>query len=150
MAKQIKQAVVAALVVFVVAVTAGAAVGSLSVFAMGTTTTMAVMTFGTTLLGGVIGKMTSKGIDASSGNFGTKFATREAIAPRQIIYGQCRVGGTIVHMELRNTDNYLLHMVITMAGHEIEELTKIRINDNDLTTTTSTTKWFNCLYSYQL
>ena len=76
MAKQIKQALVAALVVFVVAVTAGAGVGSLSVFAMGTASTMAVMTFGTTLLGGIIGKMTSKGIDATMGNFGTKFAAR--------------------------------------------------------------------------
>ena len=43
MAKQIKQALVAALVVFVVAVTAGAGVGSLSVFAMGTASTMTIM-----------------------------------------------------------------------------------------------------------
>ncbi len=138
MAKQIKAAVIAALVVFVVAVTGGAAIGAFGTFAIGTATTMAVMTFGTTLLGGLIGKMNSKGIEASAGNFGTKFANREAIAPRQIIYGQARVGGTIVHMETSGTDNYLLHMVIAIAGHEIEELTKIRLNDNDLSTTTST------------
>ena len=138
MAKQIKAAVVAALVVFVVAVTGGAAIGAFGTFAIGTATTMAVMTFGTTLLGGLIGKMNSKGIEASAGNFGTKFANREAIAPRQIIYGQARVGGTIVHMETSGTDNYLLHMVIAIAGHEIEELTKIRLNDNDLATSTST------------
>jgi len=138
MAKQIKAAVIAALVVFVVAATGGAAIGSLGTFAIGTASTMALMTFGTTLLGGLIGKMTSKGIDASAGNFGTKFATREAIAARQLIYGQARVGGTIVHMETSGTDNFLLHMVIAIAGHEIEELTKVRLNDNDLTTTTST------------
>jgi hypothetical protein len=134
MAKQIKQAVVAALVVFI-AVKTGLKLGFLKgVEALGA----AYMTFATTLIGGVIGKMTSKGIDASSGNFGTKFASREAIAPRQLIYGQARVGGTIVHMETSGTDNFLLHMVIAIAGHEIEELTNIRLNDNDLTTTTST------------
>ena len=134
MAKQIKQAVIAALVVYISVATGGlfiAALEGAAVAAMWTT-------FATTLLGGVIGKMTSKGIDASSGNFGTKFATREAVAPRQIIYGKARVGGTIVHMETSGTDNYLLHMVVAIAGHEIEELTSVRINDNDLTTSTST------------
>lgn len=137
MAKQIKAAVVAALVVFVTYITfgigTGVVIGGLSVAA-----SAAVLTFATTLLSGVIGKMTSKGLDASADNFGTKFATREAIAPRQLIYGQARVGGTIVHMETSGTDNFLLHMVIAIAGHEIEELTKVRLNDNDLTTTTST------------
>ena len=135
MAKQIKQAVVAALVIFV-AIKTGI---RLDILKAGFDVAGAVyMTFATTLIGGVIGKMTSKGIDASSGNFGTKFASREAIAPRQLIYGQARVGGTIVHMETSGTDNFLLHMVIAIAGHEIEELTNIRLNDNDLTTTTST------------
>lgn len=137
MAKQIKAAVVAALVVFAVAT------GTIYFFgaaALGGATAigMAALTFGTTLLGGVIGKMTSKGVDAASNNFGTKFATREAVAPRQIIYGKARVGGTIVHMETTGTDNYLLHMVVAIAGHEIEELTNLRLNDNDLTTSTST------------
>jgi len=135
MAKQIKQAVIAALVVYI-AVTTGV---RLDILAAGFDVAAAVyMTFATTLIGGVIGKMTSKGIDASSGNFGTKFATREAVAPRQIIYGKARVGGTIVHMETTGTDNYLLHMVVAIAGHEIEELTSVRINENDLTTSTST------------
>ena len=137
MAKQIKAAVIAALVVFAVAT------GTIHFFgaaALGGATAlgMAAITFGTTLIGGVIGKMTSKGIDASNDNFGTKFAKREAIAPRQLIYGQARVGGTIVHMETSGIDNHLLHLVIAIAGHEIEELTNIRLNDNDLTTTTST------------
>ena len=135
MAKQIKQAVVAALVVFV-AVKTGIRLDFLAAdFAV---KAAVYTTFATTLLGGVIGKMTSKGLNASAGNFGTKFATREAIAPRQLIYGKARVGGTIVHMETSGTDNFLLHMVVAIAGHEIEELTNIRLNDNDLTTTTST------------
>ena len=138
MAKQIKQALVAALVVFVVAVTAGAGVGSLSVFAMGTASTMAVMTFGTTLLGGIIGKMTSKGIDATMGNFGTKFAARSSLAPRQVIYGECRVGGTIVYMSTSGTENSILHMIVVLSGHEIQGIEEVRLNDTTLTTTNST------------
>ena len=144
MAKQVKAALVAALVIFVVAgavmtggwtlaLTQGVA-GAATLTAAG----MAAITFGTTLLTSLIGGMTSKGMDASSGNFGSKFATRSATAPRQIIYGKTRVGGTIVHMETSGVDNYLLHMVIAISGHEIEELTNIRLNDKDLTTSTST------------
>ena len=98
----------------------------------------AVYTFAGTLAASVIGKMTSKGIDASSANFGAKFATRSAIAARQIVYGQCRVGGTQVHIETTGTDNYLLHMVIAIAGHEIESLESVRLNDINTTTSTST------------
>ena len=138
MAKQIKNAVVAALIAFVVVSTGGFAGNFVAFGLQAGAMSVAAVTFATQLLTGLVQKMTSKGIDASAGNFGTKFATREAIAPRQLIYGQARVGGTIVHMETSGTDNFLLHMVIAVAGHEIEELTKVRLNDNDLTTTTST------------
>ena len=138
MAKQIKAALVAALVVFITAVTFNAPLGALSVFNMGTATTMAVMTFGTTLLGGIIGKMTSKGIDATAGNFGTKFAARSALAPRQIIYGKTRVGGTIVYMSTSGTENSILHMIVVLAGHPIESLEEVRLNDVTLTTQDTT------------
>ena len=137
MAKQIKAALTAAIIVFAVAT------GTIHFFgaaALGGATAlgMAAMTFGTTLVASVIGKMTSKGINASSGNFGTKFAARGGLVPRQIVYGQCRVGGTQVHIETTGTDNYLLHMVVVLAGHEIESLEKLRLNDINTTTTTST------------
>ena len=137
MAKQIKNAVVAALVVFVT-LQIGRPDIAFKFLGMSGYAAVAAATFVSQLLIGLVQKMTSKGLDAMSGNFGTKFATREAIAPRQLIYGQARVGGTIVHMETTGTDNFLLHMVIAVAGHEIEELTSVRLNDNTLTTTTST------------
>jgi hypothetical protein len=138
MAKQIKQALIAAVIVFGGALLAGATMGAFGTFAMGTAATMATLTFATTLLGSVIGKMTSKSMDAAGGNFGSKFATRAALAPRQIVYGKCRIGGTMVHIETTGTDNYLLHMVVALAGHEIEELTNLRLNDINCTTSTST------------
>ena len=138
MAKQIKNAVVAALIAFVVVSTGGFAANFVAFGLSAGAVSVAAVTFATQLLTGLVQKMQSKSIDATAGNFGTKFSTREAIAPRQLIYGQARVGGTIVHMETTGTDNFLLHMVIAVAGHEVEEITKVRLNDNDLTTTTST------------
>ena len=137
MAKAIKAALVAAFVVFIVAgaVTANFA---LTFTQLGTAAGMAAMTFGTTLLTSVIGGMTSKGLNATGGNFGTKFSSRAPTAPRQLIYGKCRVGGTIVHLETTGTDNYLLHAVVVLAGHEIESLESVRLNDKTLTTSSST------------
>lgn len=143
MAKAVKGAVKAFVTVW--AVTTGAAFllsgtafaqfGVMGAFLGGVSTaTLATYAALTTLLQGA----TSNSIGGVGENFGTKTATRQPAAPRQIVYGKCRVGGTIVHMETSGTDNYLLHMVIAIAGHEIEELTNIRLNDKDLTTTTST------------
>lgn len=87
---------------------------------------------------GFVGSLLSKTIEATQGNFGAKFASRSATAPRQIVYGECRVGGTIAHMETAGTDNHMLHMIVILAGHEIQSVEKVRLNDIDLTSSTST------------
>ena len=144
MSKVIKAAAVAAAIVFTAgAITVGFAAGSMTALTFGTglgltATGMAVFTFVTTLVGGLIGGMGSTGGSAGSGNFGTKFAARSGIEPRQIIYGQCRVGGTYVHMSTSGVDNNLFHGVIVLAGHEIQSLEKVKINETQLTTSTST------------
>lgn len=45
--------------------------------------------------------------------------TKQPIAPRQVIYGKTRVGGTIVFMESTDSNKYL-HLVIAFAGHEVD------------------------------
>jgi hypothetical protein len=95
MAKQIKAAIMLQFIVYwwCCAVYFGQEYGRLAGF-FTAAETMAAFTFATTLTASVIGKMTSKGINASAGNFGSKFATRAPLAPRQIVYGKCRIGGT--------------------------------------------------------
>jgi len=88
-------------------------------------------------IGTLIGGLMSKGVNATIENFGTKVATRTATAPRQIIYGKARVGGTITHIETSGTDNYKLSMIVVLAGHEVESLEEVLINDTKLTTTVS-------------
>ena len=143
------KAVKAAVKVFVVtfAITTGLAFvfNSASLFALGqvgltgaflggvSTLTIASLSAASTLVGGLM----SKGTNATAENFGTKVATRTSAAPRQIIYGKARVGGTITHIETSGTDNYKLSMIVVLAGHEVESLEEVLINDTKLTTTSS-------------
>ena len=97
-------------------------------------TALAAKAFAYTL---ALGLMT-KGVGGISGNFGNKQTGRAPTEPRQIIYGLTRVGGTIVHLETTGTDNNLLHMVICIAGHEVNSLESVKLNDVTLTTSSST------------
>ena len=53
-------------------------------------------------------------------------------ADHQIIYGQTRVGGVIVFKEVTD-NNKFLHVVYAMAGHICEEVSKIYLNNEELT-----------------
>ncbi len=57
---------------------------------------------------------------------------KDPAAPREIVYGEVRKGGTVTHLESTD-DNQYLHMFIALAGHEIESVEKIYINDEDHT-----------------
>ena len=105
----------------------GAFIGGVS------TLSLAALSAVSTLVGGLM----SKGTDATAENFGTKVSTRSGVAPRQIIYGKARVGGTITHVETSGTDNYKLSMIVVLAGHEVESLEEVLVNDTKITTTSA-------------
>lgn len=146
MGKAIKTALMAALVVALVIVTAGAMGATVAPLFTGTgalagmhvAVQFAVMTFATTLISAGIGMMTSKGIEANSANFGTKITSRNNLQARQIIYGETRCAGTITMMRTTGTDNNKLSMYVVFAGHEVEGFTGLYINDKLVTTTSST------------
>jgi len=144
MAKAIKTAIIAAVVVYITIQTLGAfsliPAATLTTFGGVTAmaTFMASATFLTTLISSGIGMLTSKGMDASRDNFGTKIAAKGAALPRQLVYGQCRIGGTIVKMECSGADFEILHLAIVLAGHEIESIEKLHINEFTCTLASST------------
>ncbi len=55
---------------------------------------------------------------------------RSPIAARNIIYGRCRASGTVVYMSTTGSKNEYLHIVIALAGHEIEEIEEVYLNDD--------------------
>ncbi len=73
--------------------------------------------------------ITAKGANNTSGkNLGIKQAGLNSIAPRNILYGKNRVGGTIVYRSVSGNSNTKLHNVIALAGHEINDLKKLYID----------------------
>lgn len=75
----------------------------------------------------------AKAAGTSSDATDNKITVRQAAAPRQIIYGKMRVGG--VYAFLHSTDdgagttNDHLHLIVQVAGHEIQSFEEIWIND---------------------
>jgi hypothetical protein len=53
-------------------------------------------------------------------NRGRTFMVREPDYPRQIIYGQIKTSGPIVFIDETGTNNEYLHIVIAVAGHQIQ------------------------------
>ena len=57
---------------------------------------------------------------------------KNSIANRNVVYGKTRVGGTLVYADVTDDDEYL-HLVFTLASHEIEEVESVYINDEIVT-----------------
>lgn len=75
---------------------------------------------------------------------GLKTLLRLPDAPHRIVYGRARVGGTAVYFETANTGpdkngnpvsrtNEFLHMVVAVAGHEIDSFEQFYVNDTPVT-----------------
>lgn len=54
---------------------------------------------------------------------------RSPISARTIVYGRCRVSGTIVYLSTTGDKNQFLHIVVTLAGHEVEAIDEVYFND---------------------
>ena len=55
---------------------------------------------------------------------------RSPISARNVVYGRCRVSGTVVYMSTTGDKNQWLHIVVAIAGHEIEEIEQVYFNDD--------------------
>ena len=130
MAKALKTAITIVIAVFITYITFGAG----AAVAWGAALQAGLMTF---IVAG-IGILTAKGMDAGAGNLGTKATIRAPAAPRQLVYGETVVGGVLAYVTTTGTDNNLLHMVIALAGHEIQSVEKVRLNGIELTTSSAT------------
>jgi hypothetical protein len=60
---------------------------------------------------------------------GTLVNTREADAPHDYVYGTVRKGGVITYVEATGANNKFLHIILTLAGHEVQAIDDIYIDD---------------------
>lgn len=58
---------------------------------------------------------------------------RDPAAPHEIVYGRVRKGGVITYMESTGANNRFLHMIVVLAGHEVNAIGDIYINDEVVT-----------------
>jgi len=58
---------------------------------------------------------------------------RGATTAQQLVYGEVRKGGTITFIESNGTNNEYLHQIICLAGHEVNSIGDIYINDQVVT-----------------
>jgi hypothetical protein len=56
--------------------------------------------------------------------------SRTPTGPRQIIYGQSKVSGPIVYLATSGTKNEYLHLVVALAGHEVQEIGDVYFNED--------------------
>ena len=54
---------------------------------------------------------------------------RSSVEPRRIIYGRVAVSGPLVYAESTGTDNKFMHLVIPLAGHEVDAIGDVYFND---------------------
>ena len=71
--------------------------------------------------------------DFGAGSRGLLVNSREATAPHQVVYGEIRKGGTVTFIESTGTTNQYLHQIIVLAGHEVNDIGDIYINDEVVT-----------------
>ena len=64
---------------------------------------------------------------------GTLINNRTADAPHDYVYGTVRKGGTVTYMESTGSSNKYLHMILTLAGHEVQAIDDIYIDDQIVT-----------------
>jgi hypothetical protein len=67
------------------------------------------------------------------GSRGTLVNSVDPAAPHEYVYGLYRKGGIRTYTESTGENNKFLHMIITIAGYEIEEFVDFYINDEIVT-----------------
>ena len=75
---------------------------------------------------------------SSFGSQGTLVNERNATSPADFVYGEVRKGGTVVFYESTGAENKYLHQVIALAGHEVNAIGDIYINDEVVSWNAST------------
>ena len=115
-------------------------VGALEGMGVHQTLARIIVGVGSSLVMGAVGKALAPKVEPP--NFGTSLqqgvtvTTKSPTQPYRIIYGTTRVGGTIAFAET-TSDNDFLHLVLVLAGHEIDDITNVFFNDHDVALETS-------------
>lgn len=77
--------------------------------------------------------LTPKPPSRSSESGGLLVNSRSALAAAEVVYGQVRKGGSVTFLESTGENNKVLHQIIVLAAHEVQEIGDIYLNDDIVT-----------------
>lgn len=69
---------------------------------------------------------------ASLRDQGTSVTFSDPMAVAALVYGECRIGGVVIHAETTGASNNFLHQVIALAPHDLSEIDDIYFGDEAL------------------
>src|SRR5579859_2311053 len=84
-----------------------------------------ILSLGASLVLGAVSKLFVKkpsGSSLTSQVASRSITSRQAVAPWRVLYGSNRVGGVITFLGTTGASNQMLHIVITLAGHEVNAI----------------------------
>jgi len=70
------------------------------------------------------------GVKGSQGQGSRAITTRGTVEPQKIIYGEALVGGVLAYKNTHGQSNYQLWAVHVLAGHEVEEISDIWLDED--------------------
>lgn len=116
------------------ATTAAVAATGLGVIAVGTLTYATLIGYAVTIGASVAYSSSQnakmrRSMGATSIDQGRALMVRDPISSRRLIYGQVLVSGTLVFIHTTGTKNEYLHLIVAVAGHEVQELGDIYLGD---------------------
>lgn len=63
-----------------------------------------------------------------------KVMIRSAVAPRRLIYGEAMVSGPMIYAHVEGTEKEYLHIVLALAGHEVQSFADVWFDDDQVGT----------------
>lgn len=112
----------------------GIAVGDVAAIAIAEAVTMTGLMMGANALVNAIGGALRHPDSVKTEAATSQLSVREPISAQRIVYGTTRLGGIITFIAFSGSSNDYVHMVITLAGHEIESIgNTLHIEDEDVT-----------------
>ena len=77
-------------------------------------------------------KLTAPKLDLSHTAVTKSLTIRDPIAPQSFVYGEDMLSGPIIFANVAGDENRDLYLLIALTGHEIDSVTKYRIDDEDV------------------
>ncbi len=86
-------------------------------------------------IGFILQALTPKPKGPRSSNLDTRGSpqmVRSSIEPHQVIYGTAKVSGPLIFAEVTGAGSVFLHLVVPLAGHELEAIDSVFFNDVEI------------------